>query len=211
MSHALSFPPQHAVTPIAPPATEEQVRAWVREELERHAGARLERLEEEVKRLAPRTVGNKATLVVFSGDLDKVLAGLVIATGAAAMGMEVSLFHTFWGLGALRKGRAWEGKDAMEKALGAMLPAGLGDLSPSKLSFGGLGARLFKQRMEKNGVQSAEELFALARELGVKVIACQMSMEVMGIRKEELVEGVELGGVGAYLGEAADSRVTLFI
>ena len=191
--------------------TEAQVRGWVRDELDRHVGGRFEQLEAELKRLQPRTVSNKATIVVFSADLDKVLAALVIATGAAAMGMEVSLFHTFWGLNVLRKDRRFTGKAPVEKALTAMLPAGLGELQPSQLGFAGLGAKLFRAQMKKNGVQSPEELFALARELGVKLLACQMSMEVLGIGKEELIDGVELGGVGAYLGDAADSKVTLFV
>lgn len=195
--------------PDAP--AEERVREWVRDEVARAVGGRIEQLEAEVQRLAPRTVSNRATLVVFSGDMDKVLAGLVIATGAAAMGLEVSMFHTFWGLNALRKGRTFKGKDVIEKAMGWMMPAGLSDLDPSRMSFGGLGAKLFRMRMKKNGVQSPEELFALAREMGVRFIACQMSMEVMGIRPEELVDGVGVGGVAAYLGDAADSKVTLFI
>lgn len=190
---------------------EEQVRAWVKDEVERQFGGRMDQLEAELKRLAPRTVGNRATIVVFSGDMDKVLAALVIATGAAAMGMEVSLFHTFWGLNALRKGRKFEGKDAVEKAMTAMMPVGLAELNPSQMSFGGMGAKLFRHRMKKNGVQSPEEFFELARELGVRVIACQMSMEVMGVHKEELVDGIEVGGVAAYLGDAADSKVTLFV
>lgn len=195
--------------PDAP--AEERVREWVRDEVARAVGGRIEQLEAEVQRLAPRTVSNRATLVVFSGDMDKVLAGLVIATGAAAMGLEVSMFHTFWGLNALRKGRTFKGKDVIEKAMGWMMPAGLSDLDPSRMSFGGLGAKLFRMRMKKNGVQSPEELFALAREMGVRFVACQMSMEVMGIRPEELVDGVDVGGVAAYLGDAADSKVTLFI
>lgn len=209
--------PLSAVAPLPPP-TEDQVRQIVRDELSRTVEGRLAQLQGELEKLAPRTVGNKATLVVFSGDMDKVLAALVIATGAAAMGLEVSLFHTFWGLNALRRSRsgaevqeAAASKDAVEKAMAKLMPAGLGELSPSKMSFAGLGAKLFRSRMKGNGVQSPEELFELARELGVKFIACQMSMEVMGLRREELVDGVEIGGVGAYLGDAADSKVTLFI
>ncbi len=198
-------------SPEALVPTEEAVRAWVREELELRVGDRFEQLEKEVARLAPRTVGNRATIVVFSAELDKVVAALVIATGAAAMGMEVSLFHTFGGLNVLRKGRRFDGKDVVEKALTALTPAGLSELKPSHLNFGGVGAKLFRGRMKKNGVQSPEELFELARELGVKLLACQMSMEVLGIGKDELIDGVEVAGVGAYLGDAADSKVTLFV
>lgn len=192
-------------------AGEEQVRAWVREEISVQLDDRLSQLESEVKRLAPRTVGHRATLVVFSGDMDKVLASLVIATGAAAMGLEVSMFFTFWGLNVLRKRRSFAGKDSIEKAMGMMLPAGLSGLNPSKMSFGGLGAKLFRMRMKKTGVRTPEEFLQLAREMGVKFVACQMSMDVMGIRREELFDGIDIGGAAAYLADAVDSKVTLFI
>ena len=173
--------------------------------------ARVAALEARLAALEPRTVSNKATLVVFSGDMDKVLASLVIATGAAALGLEVTVFHTFWGLAALRRGRRLEGKNLVEKALSVALPSGLGELSPSRMSFAGAGARLFRSRMKEKGVQSPEELFALAKELGVKFLACEMSMEVMGLSRADLIDGIEVAGVGAYLGDAADSKVTLFI
>ncbi len=172
---------------------------------------RVARLEEHLQKLERRTVSNRATIVVFSGDLDKVLAGLIIATGAAAMGLEVSMFHTFWGLQALRKRREVRGKNLLEQAMSVLTPAGLQGLTPSKLSFAGAGAAVLRKMLKDNGAQSPEELFALARELGVKVLACEMSMEVMGIRREELIDGIEVAGVAAYLGDAADSKVTLFI
>lgn len=189
----------------------EALRALVRAEIEAQVDGRLKALESEVERLAPRTVGNRATIVVFSGDMDKVLAGLVIATGAAAMGLEVSMFHTFWGLMPLRKERRLDGKGLIEKALALMTPVGMGELNPSKMSYGGIGAKLFRARMKANDIQSPEEFFELAREMGVKFVACGMSMDVMGIRPEELIDGIEVGGVAAYLGDAADSKVTLFI
>jgi peroxiredoxin family protein len=173
--------------------------------------ARLAELEQRVARLEPRTVSNRATIVLFSGDMDKVMAALVIATGAATMGMEVSLFCTFWGLMALRRGRKLEGKGVLEKALQLMTPAGIREMSPSRLSFGGAGAKIFRKLMRDKNVQSPEELFELAREMGVKLLACQMSMDVMGIGEDELIEGVPVAGVAAYLADAADSKVTLFI
>ncbi len=172
---------------------------------------RLAELEQRIARLEPRTVSNRATIVLFSGDLDKVMAALVIATGAATMGMEVSVFCTFWGLMALRRGRKLEGKGVLEKALQLMTPMGIREMSPSRLSFGGAGAKIFRKLMRDKNVQSPEELFDLAREMGVKLLACQMSMDVMGIGEDELVEGVPMAGVAAYLADAADSKVTLFI
>jgi peroxiredoxin family protein len=173
--------------------------------------ARIAALEAKVAELDLRAPKNKATIVVFSGDMDKVLAALVIATGAAAMGMEVALFHTFWGLMPLRKGRKIEGKNLLESALQYLTPAGIGALNPSKLSMMGAGAMVFRKLMKDKEIQSPEELLALAREMGVRITACQMSMDVMGIREDELVDGLEYGGVGAYLGDAAESKVTLFI
>lgn len=202
--HAPSLPPLAG-------ASHEELQALVRAEVESQVTARLQAVNESLERIEARTVGNKATIVVFSGDMDKVLASLVIATGAASMGLEVSMFHTFWGLMPLRKGRKYAGKNLFEKMMQVMTPAGLGELDPSRLSFAGAGAKLFRKMMKDNEIQSPEELYELARELGVKFVACGMSMEVMGIHEDELLEGVEVGGVAAYLGDAADSRVTLFI
>lgn len=173
--------------------------------------ARLRGLEERLAAVEPRTVSNRATIVVFSGDLDKAMAALVIATGAAAMGLEVSLFHTFWGLSALKKRRSLAGKTALERAMALMTPVGLAGMSPSKLRFAGAGAKILRRMIRNQDARSPEELFALARELGVRFVACEMSMDVMGLRREELIDGVEVGGVAAYLADAADSKVTLFI
>lgn len=201
-----------AVTrPPLPDVSLETLQALVRAEVETQVTARLQAVDTKLDRIEARTVGNKATIVVFSGDMDKVLASLVIATGAASMGLEVSMFHTFWGLMPLRKGRKYAGKNLFEKMMQVMTPAGLGELDPSRLSFAGAGAKLLRKMMKDNDIQSPEELYELARELGVKFVACGMSMEVMGIHEDELLDGVDVGGVAAYLGDAADSRVTLFI
>lgn len=189
----------------------EELQALVRSAVDAQVNARLAEVQDALARLEQRTVGNRVTMIVFSGDMDKVLASLVIATGAAAMGFEVSMFHTFWGLTPLRKGRKYEGKNLLEKMMQFMTPAGLGELDPSRMAFAGAGARLLRKMMKDQDVQSPEELFELAREMGVKFIACSMSMDVMGIHEDELVDGVEIGGVATYLGDAADSKVTLFI
>lgn len=192
-----------AATPAAPP----DLQALVAAEVERQ----MHGLRAEVDALRERTVGNRATLVVFSGDLDRVMAALVIATGAGAMGMDVSMFFTFWGLTALKKGRRLDGKNLLEKAFAAMTPAGIGGLPVSRLNFAGAGARMLRQMMKQKDVVSVEELFEVARESGVRLVACTMSMDVMGIQPDELVDGLELGGVATYLGDAADSKVTLFV
>jgi peroxiredoxin family protein len=155
---------------------------------------------------------NRVTLVVFSGDLDRQLASLVIATGAAAMGMEVSIFYTFWGLSALKKGNLrLKGKSLKEKMFGVMTPKALSQLPVSQMNFAGAGRAMLKSMMRDKNVASIEELFAMAREMNVRLIGCTMSMDVMGIEKEELLDGVELGGVATFLGDAARSRAAFFI
>lgn len=153
-----------------------------------------------------------ATLVVFSGELDKAIASFIIATGAASMGKEVTMFFTFWGLNILKaKDKPRVNKDAMEKMFDMMLPSHTGKLGLSKMNMGGMGPVMIKEIMKKHHVDDIDTLIKNAIEMGVKVVACSMSMELMGIKKEEFIDGVEIGGVAAYLGAAEDSGLNLFI
>lgn len=156
---------------------------------------------------------DKTTLVVFSDDLDKVMASLIIANGALAMGKPVSLFFTFWGLSVLRRANPPHvEKSVMDRMFGAMLPAGVSQLnSISKLNHAGLGVKLLRKVMRDKRVDSPAALLASLVEGGAQLIACQMSMDVMGIQHDELIDGVEIGGVAAFLGEAQESGTTLFI
>ena len=152
------------------------------------------------------------TMVVFSGDLDKVLASFIIANGAAAMGRPVTMFFTFWGLNALRKPEPVSVKKAfIEKMIGAMMPRGSKKLKLSKMNMGGMGTAMMKKVMNDKNVDSLESLMQKAMKNGVKLVACTMSMDIMGITKEELIDGVELAGVASYLGDAEESNVNLFI
>ena len=152
------------------------------------------------------------TLIVFSGDLDRVLASFIIANGAAAMGRPVTMFFTFWGLNVLRKHERQNVKKSMiESMFGGMMPRGTNKLKLSKMNMAGMGTAMMKAVMKDKNVDSLEELIKKAIANGVKLVACTMSMDVMGIKKEELIEGVELGGVAAYLGDAEESNVNLFI
>lgn len=152
------------------------------------------------------------TIIVFSGDLDKVLASFIIANGAAAMGRKVTMFFTFWGLNALRKSQSVPvRKPFMDKMFGAMMPKGAGKLKISKMNMGGMGTAMIRKVMNDKNVDSVEMLMKHAMENGVKLIACTMSMDIMGITKEELIDGVELAGVASYLGDAEESNVNLFI
>ena len=155
---------------------------------------------------------NKKTMVVFSGDLDRVLAAFIIANGAVSMGSEVTLFFTFWGLNALRKGGPQAaGKTLIDRMFGWMMPNGARALTLSKMHMLGAGTTMMKHVMQHKGVDSLPALMDQARKAGVKLVACTMSMDVMGIKQEELVDGVEFGGVAAFLGESTGADMTLFI
>lgn len=154
----------------------------------------------------------KQAMVVFSGDLDKALAAFVIANGARAMGMEVTMFFTFWGLNILRKETAPPVKKGLlDRMFGMMMPRGVKALALSKLHMLGMGTAMMKHVMHSKNVESLPDLMAKARSSGVKMVACTMSMDVMGLKREELIDGLELGGVGTFIGESSESRSTLFI
>jgi len=155
---------------------------------------------------------NQKTIVVFSGDLDKAMAAMIIASGAAAMGNEVTLFFTFWGLNLLRKPESVKvKKNLLEAMFGLMMPRGARRATLSKMHMGGMGTAMMKYVMKTKNVATPEELLRDAQQMGVKFIACSMSMDVMGIKQEELIEGVEIGGVATYLGSADEANVNLFI
>lgn len=154
----------------------------------------------------------KKTLIVFSGDLDRAMAAFIIANGAAAMGDEVTMFFTFWGLNILRRPQAGGGKKSfLQWLFGRMMPRGPSRLGISKMNFGGMGAAMMRTVMRQQNVMSLKELIETAREQGVKMIACTMSMDVMGFAKEEFIGGLEFAGVATYLGEADKSNMSLFI
>ena len=156
--------------------------------------------------------GESATLVLFSGDLDKALAAMVIAQGAAAQGKRVTVFFTFWGLNALRKAQAPPvSKTMVEKMFAWMMPQGAAKLSLSQMNMAGLGKAMIQGIMKEKNVDSLEVMMRKAMDLGVTFIACTMSMELMGIKKEELLDGIEYGGVGAYIAANENAGTTLFI
>lgn len=156
--------------------------------------------------------GDNKTLIVFSDDLDKALASFVIANGAASTGKKVTMFFTFWGLNVIKKRqKPAVSKDIFGKMFGWMLPAHSGKLKLSKMNMGGAGSWMMRLIMKKKHIDSLESLIAQAAENGVEMIACTMSMDVMGVKQEELMENVTLGGVATYLERAEDANVNLFI
>ncbi|WP_370674497.1 FAD-dependent oxidoreductase [Pleomorphomonas sp. PLEO] len=207
------------------PAFGRDIRAWADKTGHQLLGVGTEkgvitaRIRKAAPALVPADVGvaaaprDGATLVVFSGDLDKVMASLIIANGALAMGSKVTLFFTFWGLNVLRKPDAPSPRKPMiDAAFGFMLPKGAGRLNRlSNMNFAGLGGRLMRKVMGDKHVDSPASLLASLVDGGATLVACQMSMDVMGIRREELIDGVEIGGVATFLGRAQQSATTLFI
>ncbi len=163
--------------------------------------------------LADSTGGNDKTLVVFSGDLDKAIASFIIANGALAMGRKVTMFFTFWGLNVLRKHEKTNGlgKSLVEKAFGWMMPRGSRKLALSKMNMGGIGGMLIRGIMKNKNVPALEEMMASAIMGGANIVACQMSMDLMGIRPDELIDGVRFGGVASYLEAAEHADNNLFI
>lgn len=159
-----------------------------------------------------KTQKNKLSMVVFSGDMDKIMAAFIIATGAAASGMEVSMFFTFWGLKALQKPGKLTGKSLMGRMLGLMNRGGLDAIGPSRLNMGGMGRWMFKLMMKQKGVATLPELYEMSVDLGVKMMPCQMSLEVMEFDPANFQENVTAPvGVAAFLEEASESKTTLFI
>ncbi|MBS4534136.1 DsrE/DsrF/DrsH-like family protein [Clostridium sp. D2Q-14] len=155
---------------------------------------------------------NDKSMVVFSGDLDKAIASFIIANGAAAMGRKVTMFFTFWGLNVLRKPEKVNvNKGFMDKMFSKMMPRGSKKLGLSRMNMAGMGSKMIRKVMNDKNIDSLEELMKKAQENGVRIVACAMSMDVMGITKEELIDGVEISGVANYLGAAEESNVNLFI
>ena len=173
--------------------------------------ARLAGLEDRLAELESRQPEDQVAMVVFSGDLDKVLAAFVVATGAAAVGQQVSMFFTFWGLNALKKESQLAGKSLFERMMAVMSPSSSQGLPVSKMNYFGVGAKMLRSMMKDKNVASLEEMMEMAREMGVKLLACEMSRDVMGIQDEELIDGLEPAGVGTFLGDSLRSRTNLFI
>lgn len=151
-------------------------------------------------------------IILFSGDYDKAMAAYIIANGAAAYDHEVTIFHTFWGLNALRKDEHIPVKKGfMEKMFGKMMPRGSDKLGLSNMNFAGLGPKMIKGVMKKHNVMSMPQLIEMALEQDVKLVACTMTMDLLGLQKEELLDNIEYAGVAAYLADAEDGNVNLFI
>ena len=174
----------------------------------------IEEIRSKLESLSKKSPEHKLSMIVFSGDLDKVLASFVIATGAVAMGMEVVMFFTFWGTPVLRdKGKQAGGKDLMGTMFGAMLPKGACSVKLSKMNMAGMGTAMMKSLMKKKNVASLDQMIAMAGELGVQIYVCEMSMDLMGFKREEMIDypNISFCGVAKFLEEAMRSKIQLFI
>jgi len=181
-----------------------------REAVEDGVAARVKELEERLAKLEEKD--NALTLILMSGEFDKAMAAFIIANGALAMGKEVTMFVTFWGLDVIKKPSfSTAGRGFLEKMVLWMRPKGPDKIPTSKMNFGGMGPKLFRYMMGKKNVEQLSSLIEMAQEFGLKIIACQMSMDVMGLKQEDLIEGVEVGGVAAMLNSSYRSNSTLFI
>ena len=172
---------------------------------------KLRDLEKRLAQVEGQVAEDGVARVVFSGDLDRVLAAFVIATGAAAMGQQVSMFFTFWGLSVLKKDSQLSGKTLFQKMMALISPGSSKSLPVSKMNFFGVGAKMLRSMMKAKHVNSLEEMISLARDLGVRMIACEMSRGLMGIKESELVAGLECGGVASFLADSLKARTSLFI
>ncbi|MDQ0227778.1 DsrE/DsrF/DrsH-like family protein [Metabacillus niabensis] len=158
------------------------------------------------------TEKKKTTIVLFSGDYDKAMAAYIIANGAAAYDHEVTIFHTFWGLNALRKDEHIPVKKGfMEKMFGKMMPKGANKMGLSKMNFAGFGPKMIKDIIKKHNAVPLPQLIEMAQEQEVKLVACTMTMDLLGLKQEELLDSIDYAGVAAYLADAEEGNVNLFI
>lgn len=154
----------------------------------------------------------RTTIVLFSGDYDKAMAAYIIANGAAAYDHEVTIFHTFWGLNALRKEEMVPLKKGfLEKMFGKMMPRGADKMGLSKMNFAGMGPKMIKNVMKKHNALTLPQLIEMAQEQDVKLVACTMTMDLLGLQEKELLNNIAYAGVAAYLADAEDGNVNLFI
>lgn len=171
---------------------------------------RIHVLESKLAELEPRIPQNKVSIILLSGDFDKAMAAFFMANGAAAMGMEVTMFFTFWGCTVIKKGRKLKGKKFLHKLVNLMLPASSRNLAPSRMAFGGIGRKLFNIMMKGN-MSSLEEQIELAKEAGITFQVCSPSLAIMGFDADEWVVPVDICGVAAMYDTALTARTAYFI
>ena len=172
--------------------------------------SRVAELESQIADIKPRVPDNRVSIILLSGEFDKAVAAFIMANGAVGMGMEVTMYFTFWGCSVIKKGKKLKGKKFLNKMVNLMLPGDSRALPPSRMSFGGLGRVLFNQMMKGN-MASLEEQIEIAREEGVRFQVCAPSLSVMGFDKDEWIVPVDICGVAAMYEVALNSRTAYFV
>lgn len=158
------------------------------------------------------TEKKRTTIILFSGDYDKAMAAYIIANGAAAYDHEVTIFHTFWGLNALRKDEPLAlKKGLLEKMFAKMMPRGADKMGLSKMNFAGMGPKMIKNVIKKHNAMPLPQLIEMAQEQDIKLVACTMTMDLLGLQQDEIIDNIEYAGVAAYLADAQEGNVNLFI
>lgn len=178
--------------------------------LQQDIASRVSGMEKEFADIRERVPDNKVSIILLSGEFDKAIAAFMMANGAVGMGMEVTMFFTFWGCTAIKKGRKLKGKKFMHKMINLMLPGSSKDLAPSKMSFGGIGRKLFNYMM-KGEMHSLEEQIEIAKEAGITFQICSPSLGVMGFDPDEWVVPVDVCGVAGMYETALHARTAYFI
>ncbi len=171
----------------------------------------LKELQIKVQNLEKNQQENALSILCSSNDLDKLMPALIVATGAASSGMKVDIFFTLWGCLALQKKKIYKGKGFLERMMMIMTPKGLKGIGLSKMNMMGMGPIFMKLMMKKHNIATLEELIQTALDLGINIHSCQMTMGMMGITKEEMIDGISYCGAAAYIEQASRAKVTLFI
>jgi peroxiredoxin family protein len=199
-------------TTLSSEAIQQLINEAVEKQLNARIGvwqAEMQQLQQQLASLKKEAPKNKVTMLITSHELDKLLPAFIIGTGAASFGMEVCMYFTLWGINGLKQKDIYEGKSIMEKMLTFMLPSSPQNATISRMHMMGMGTFMMKEMMKTNHVETLPDMIDLAGELGVSMMACQMTMGIMGISREELRSDVSFGGVAAYIEQAAEARVNL--
>ncbi|MCS7072946.1 MAG: DsrE/DsrF/DrsH-like family protein [Bacteroidia bacterium] len=188
-----------------------EIEKIIQEQVNERVEAALADFEKRLSAVEQTANKKKVAIVLSSNDFDKVLPAFIIATGAASFGLQASIFFTLWGLTILKEKTIFSGKKITEQMLTMMLPSTVEDIGLSKMNMLGLGAKMMKMMLKENNVASIPELMDLASNMGVELIACKMTMGIMGISDEEIRKDVTFGGVATFIGDATESAFTIFI
>ncbi|ANQ49001.1 hypothetical protein MY04_1627 [Flammeovirga sp. MY04] len=194
----------------------QELKAYIDQLVEEKVNEKTENFQQELQKLQSSLQNlngvqqkDKITMLVTSFELDQVMPAFIIANGAASFGMEVTIFFTLWGINALKEKSIYKGKNIKEKMITMMLPSHPKSTTISRLNMMGIGTEMMKTMMKENNIETLPDLIDLSIEMGSKLIACQMTMGMMGITTDEIRDGVEYGGVALYIEEASESSVTL--